>query len=42
MPKLLTPEAVAQFNRDGYYFPVKILNDEQVAENRISIADAKT
>ncbi len=26
MPKLLSPEAVAQYERDGYYFPVRILS----------------
>ena len=34
MPKLLNEVAVAQYKRDGYYFPVTILNDEQVTANR--------
>ena len=34
MPKLLNENAIAQYNREGYYFPVKILDDEQVAVNR--------
>ena len=34
MPKQLTPDAIAQFIRDGYYFPVKILDDQQVATCR--------
>ena len=34
MPKILTENAIEQYNREGYYFPVKILNDEEVAANR--------
>ena len=34
MPKLLKETAIAQYNQDGYYFPVKILDNEQVAANR--------
>ena len=34
MSKLLNENAIAQYNRDGYYFPVRILDDEQVAANR--------
>ena len=34
MPKLLSKSAIAQYNRDGYYFPVRILDEEQVVANR--------
>ena len=34
MPKTLSQNAIQQYNREGYYFPVKILNDEQVANHR--------
>ena len=34
MSKLLNENAIAQYNREGYYFPVKVLDDEQVAANR--------
>ncbi|MCZ6633590.1 MAG: phytanoyl-CoA dioxygenase family protein [bacterium] len=34
MPKILSKNAIEQYNREGYYFPVQILNDEQVASNR--------
>lgn len=34
MSKLLNENAIAQYNRDGYYFPVRVLDNEQVAANR--------
>ena len=34
MPKLLSKSAIAQYNRDGYYFPVRILDEEQIVANR--------
>ena len=34
MSKILNEKAIEQYNREGYYFPVKILNEEQVASNR--------
>ena len=34
MSKVLNESAIAQYKREGYYFPVKILDDEQVAANR--------
>jgi ectoine hydroxylase-related dioxygenase (phytanoyl-CoA dioxygenase family) len=34
MLKLLNENAIEQYNREGYYFPVKILDDEGVAANR--------
>ena len=34
MSKLLNENAIAQYNRDGYYFPVRVLDDEQVTANR--------
>ena len=34
MPELLSESAIAQYNRDGYYFPVRILDEEQVVANR--------
>ena len=39
MPKLLNENAITQYNRDGYYFPVGILDDEQVAANRVLLED---
>ena len=37
MSKLLNENAIAQYNREGYYFPVRILDDEQVAANRVRL-----
>ena len=37
MPKLLSEDTVAQFNQDGYYFPLKILDDEEVAASRAQL-----
>ena len=34
MLKLLSESAIAQYNRDGYYFPVRILDEEQIVANR--------
>ena len=34
MPKLLSEAAIAQYKRDGYYFPVRMLDDGEVAANR--------
>ena len=34
MNKLLSPEAVAQYNRDGFYFPVPVLTTDEAAEYR--------
>jgi non-heme Fe2+,alpha-ketoglutarate-dependent halogenase len=34
MPKVLTEDAIGQYHREGYCFPVRILDDEQVAANR--------
>ncbi len=34
MPKVLTEDAIGQYHREGYFFPVRILDDEQVAANR--------
>ncbi len=34
MPQLLNETAVTQYHRDGYYFPVQILDDEQAAAKR--------
>ena len=34
MPKLLSPEAEAQYERDGYYFPVRILSTEEALSYR--------
>ena len=39
MPKLLNENAIAQYNREGYHFPVKILDAEQVAANRARLED---
>lgn len=37
MSKLLNENAIAQYNRDGYYFPVRVLDDKQVAANRVRL-----
>jgi ectoine hydroxylase-related dioxygenase (phytanoyl-CoA dioxygenase family) len=42
MPKVLNDEAVAQYKRDGYYYPTKILHDEEVATNRARLEDFET
>ena len=34
MPKILSEAAIAQYRRDGYCFPVRILDDGEVAANR--------
>ena len=34
MPKVLSEDAIAQYHREGYFFPVRILDDEGVAANR--------
>ena len=34
MPKVLTEVAIEQYHREGYFFPVRILDDEGVAANR--------
>lgn len=34
MPKTLSATAIAQYRRDGYCFPVRILDDGEVAANR--------
>lgn len=34
MPKFLNENQIAQFEQDGYFSPVKILDDEQVSINR--------
>ncbi len=34
MPKLLSPEAVAQYERGGYYFPVRIFSAEEALSYR--------
>ena len=34
MPKLLSPEAVAQYERDGYYFPVRVFSAEEALSYR--------
>lgn len=31
MPKLLSEDAVAQYHRDGYYFPVRVMSPEDAA-----------
>lgn len=34
MPKILQLQAIEQYQRDGYYFPLKVLDDNEVAANR--------
>ena len=42
MPKLLNENAIAQYSQEGYYFPVKILDAEQVAANRARLEQFET
>lgn len=42
MPKVLDDKAVEQYKRDGYCFPVRILDQEQVAANRTRLEDFET
>ena len=42
MSKLLNENAIAQYNRDGYYFPVRVLDDKQVAANRVRLEQFET
>ena len=42
MPKLLNEDAIAQYHRDGYYFPVKVLDDNQVVTNRTLLEEFET
>ncbi len=44
MNKLLSPEAVAQYHRDGYYFPVRVLSTEEAGGYRRDLEqhEAKT
>ena len=37
MPKILQPQAIEQYHRDGYYFPLTVLDDQQVAANRAQL-----
>ena len=39
MPKVLTEDAIEQYHREGYFFPVRILDDEGVAANRRQLED---
>ena len=34
MPKILTEDAITQYRRDGYFYPVTMLDDAAVARNR--------
>ena len=34
MPKVLSEDAIEQYHREGYFFPIRILDDEGVAANR--------
>ena len=44
MGKMLSAEAVARFNRDGFYFPVPVLSKDEAAAYRRHLEDheAKT
>ena len=37
MPKFLSEEAIAQYRRDGYYFPFHLLDDDEVAACRSNL-----
>ena len=34
MPKLLSPSAIAQFERDGFYFPIRVMSADDAAHYR--------
>ena len=42
MPKVLSEDAIEQYHREGYFFPVRILDDEGVATNRRRLEDFET
>ena len=42
MPKVLTEDAIEQYHREGYFFPVRILDNEGVATNRRRLEDFET
>ncbi len=44
MPKLLSPEAVAQYERDGFYFPVRVFSAEEALSyrSRLEVYEAAT
>ena len=42
MPKRLSENAIAQYRREGYYFPVQVLDDDQVLANRTLLEDFET
>ena len=37
MPKILSAAAIEQYKRDGYCFPLKVLDDGEVAANRVQL-----
>jgi len=39
MTKLLSPEAVKQYHRDGYYFPVRVMSREDATDFRRRLED---
>lgn len=41
MPKLLSHEAVAQYERDGFAFPIRVLSDDEVAHYRGGLETAE-
>jgi hypothetical protein len=41
MPKRLSAEAVAQYERDGYYFPVPVLSPEEAKDARADVERAE-
>ena len=39
MPKLLSEDAVARYNRDGYYFPIDVLSESETLDMRRRLED---
>lgn len=39
MTKILSPEAVEQYNRDGYYFPIRVMSPEDARSYRRCLED---
>ena len=42
MPKLLSENAIEQFDRDGYYFPVTILSEDEAGAKRSLLESFET
>jgi len=41
MTKLLSPDAIAQYERDGYYFPVSVISADEAKSARRDVEKAE-